>query len=508
MKKPRPRWQRVLRAMLVAAGVLELLYVIAGNLLLAGDRIPRFVEASTPMVKLHWDQARTWWPGQTSVEGFSMQLDTESDVQMDLRVEQATTTLKLWPLLHRRLSFDHTRAHGVVFRMVTKLTQAQWDAQPARVAAFPRIEGLPFPPVRPEHPSGPPPTPAEIDGLFGIEMLDVVTDTRELWFDEYRYVGTSHVKGAFGLQPLKALWVGPAWLTLDGGKLSAADTVVLPAFTAGVDFEIGRVSLLDAEPSVIASTLTVALRSVTRIEDVSLVKLYLDGVEVSGGGLLSLDVKVVEGKVMPGSTVDVTLDPLAGKAHGFAFAGRLAVEGRVTPQLQLKAGVDLVGQLTTPVLDQRPLVVSLESVNGEVLTERNDLSAGLGLQRASARVNDARAADARPVTEAAGNYVPGIAQALLGDGPLSSTMTVTHTPAYTVLRLKGSKLGQASLAGAMLYDLKGWNGAAAGLVGALPIGLVVTAGKLSYRPSTNTDWLSPELERFGISPESTAAVAP
>lgn len=508
MKKPRPLWQRALRAAIIAAVALELVYVVGANIMLANDRIPHIVEGATPMVKLHWDKATTWFPGHASVEGFSMQLEDEGEVQIDLHVDSATTTMQLLPMFRRTISLDHTRAHGVSFRMVTKMKKEDWEAAPARVAAFPKIDGLSYPPLKPEQPSGPPPTHEQIDELFGIEMTDVLSEIKELWFDEYRYVGDAHVKGGFGMKPLKELWVGPAWLTLDGGKLTAGDTTLLPAFTAGVDFEIAKVSLLDEKPSVIAKTLNMAVRSVTAISDVGLIKLYVDDVDVGGGGLLSVNLRTVEGKVMPGSTLNVVLDSLVGKSNGFSFAGLVKVDGLVTPQLELKLGVDLTGQLTTPVLDKKALVVNLESVMGEVLTDHNDLNAGIGLQRVSGRVNEARAVDARPVTEAAGSYLPGIAQAVLGEGPLTGVMTVTHTPAYTVLRLKSCKLGSASLQGAMVYNAKGWNGAASGVFGALPVGLLVNAGKLSYRPSANTDWLAEEYERCGIAPETTAAVAP
>jgi hypothetical protein len=493
-------WRGWLRRGLIGLGVVELVYLVIGNAVLSSGLIPHLVEGSTERVKLHWDRAWTYWPGQSTVEGFSMQIEDEGTMQIDLRVERATTHIRALPLFQRRISLDHTRAHGVTYRMLTKVDAATVASSPRRIAAFPHIEAFSdF--VKPKQRS-PPATDEQIDKLFGIEMTDVVADMRELWFDEYRYVGPSHVKGGFALQPLKELWVGPANLTFDGGELTAGGHVLLPRFTAAVECKIGKVSLFHETPEIVATTLDASVRSVTAVEDIGIVDLYLDGVEVVGSGLLKLDVSTRGGRVTPESRLELSMPHLTGATHGFSFAGPVTIGARVTKALALEVSAGVKGQLATPALAQRPLAIAIDAAHAELVTKRNDLHEGPGFDHATVIVSEARADDARPLTEAAARYVPIIGPAVLGEGPVTGELAATYTPQYTLLRLKQCSLGSASLAGAMLYNGQHWQGAAAGKFGALPIGLLVDHSKLGFRPSVDGQWLGAELERCGIAAEA------
>ena len=60
-----------------------------------------------------------------------------------------------------------------------------------------------------------------------VHMDDVDVQARELWAQMFRYEGDACVRGAFRLRPAKRLWVGPAELSMNGGKLDTGPHDVL-----------------------------------------------------------------------------------------------------------------------------------------------------------------------------------------------------------------------------------------------------------------------------------------
>lgn len=489
--------KRALRIGLVVLAAFELLYVLVANVALSFDLIPAAVARATPKVKLKWDRAWTLIPGRVSVSGYRMQFEDDHTVQFDLSVEHSTASISLLPLLRRRIAIDHVRATGVSYRMSTKVSAATAESSPRRVAAFPRVEPFAFPPIKPDV-APTPLTPEQIDRLISVELTDIEADILELWVDEYRYVGPAHVKGAFGLEPLKKLWVGPATMAFAGGKLTAGDHVLLPAFVAGVELTLAPLSLGGAAPGSMLAGLNGRVRTATQVEDLGVVELYLDSVTAAGGGTLTLDLKLHEGRVTRDSTASLNLERLEASGSGFKFTGTAALGLAVTDENKLRAEATVPGTLVTPPLVELPLHLAVTGATAELMLDSNDLGAPPGLERLTARVTEARADDARPITKVAAKYVPVIAPAVLGDGPLTSSLTVTVTPEYALLRLKQSNLGDANLSGAMLHNEKGWNGAAAGNFGKLTLGLLVTDGQFGYRPFISMGWLDEETDKAGI----------
>lgn len=492
--------KRAARSGLLVLFGLELLYVLIANVVLSFGIIPDAVARATPHVKLKWDRAWTIWPGRVNVSGYRMQLEDDYAVQLDLAVEHSSASISLLPLLRRQIRIDHVRAWGVAYRMSTKVTAATAESSARRIAAFPHVDAFAFPPLKPD--TEPPPlTPEQIERLFSVELTDIEAEISELWVDEYRYVGPAHLAGGFGLEPLKKLWVGPASMSFAGGRLTGGEHVLLPRFVASLQLTVAPVALGGAAPGGVLGAFSAAVRCATQLGDLGVAELYLDDVAVRGAGWLMLDLKAREGRVTEGSTASVSLHSLEARGAGFRLAGAAELGVSVTGEGKLRVQAAVPGTLTTPPLDELPLVVALTGVTGELLLDSNDLGAPPGLERLTARVDQARSDDVKAVTQAAGKYVPVIAPAVLGNGPLTGELTVTVTPKYALLRLKRSNLGAANLSGAMLHDDEGWNGAAAGNFDKLNLGLVVKSGKFGYHPFIGKDWLAAETARAGIWPE-------
>jgi hypothetical protein len=342
-------------------------------------------------------------------------------------------------------------------------------------------------------------TPEEIDQLWAVQLDDVDATFDELWILEYRYRGPAEVSGGFALSPLRTLWVGPAQLTLKHGALSAGEHAISSDFTLEAKVTIAPVDLPSAPGLQVLKALTTEVRFDTPLEDLGVADLYLDGLRMRGKGELSAALVVTDGRLMPQSTVTLGLPDTAVELHGQRFSGKaravLSVSDKVPSVL-----ATLSGGLGVHLPNTKAIEAKLSGVTLEVILLDNELSSGFSVERFFAVVGEVRVDDARPITGTIGLSVPLFAKLVLGAGPLVASATAYHTPEYTLVRLKSLGLGDGALEGAAVPGANGWNGAAAGHFGTIPLGLKLRNNTLEgvlFAPPT---WLSTELLSAGIVP--------
>jgi len=321
----------------------------------------------------------------------------------------------------------------------------------------------------------------------------------ELWFLEYRYQGPARVQGAFALVPLRRLWVGPAVLTLDGGRLSAGLHPLAASFKARVDLTIAPVDLQAAPGLLLLRALTCSLRFDTAVEDLGVADLYLPGLQAQGSGRLVADWRIVGGRLQPGTALEATVQG-GGQHAGYSFKGDAHAALALDPATKAPTiDAELSGALGGPLLTGT-VAAALSGVTGKLVLEDGDLTRGLRLERFYAVLGEARVADARAVTHAVAGLIPIIGPFVLGDGPLVASATAYLTPAYTLVRLKHLELGEAALVGAAVPGPRGWTGAAVGHFGRLPVGLRLRHSKIEPVLFASHPWLDVELVQAGIEP--------
>ena len=198
---------------------VELVYVLAVNAVILSGVIQRAASANPQATSLAWDRAWSPWPGRVYVSGLRLQV-ADPVQEFGLVVDHAKVNVVLWALWHRKFRASHVQAEGVSFRMLLKVKTA--DDPNGRLAAFPPIAGFARPALVPDPPP-PPASAAKVAQLWSVELDQVDAAVSELWFLEYRYRGVARVQGGFALEPLRKLWVGPALLQLEGGKLTAGE---------------------------------------------------------------------------------------------------------------------------------------------------------------------------------------------------------------------------------------------------------------------------------------------
>jgi hypothetical protein len=490
--RPR-RWKSLLRILVLGLVGLELLYLLAANLALSTGLVRHFANEKPEMVLLSYDRAWTVWPGRVHVSGLALRFQ-DYNVQFLLEVEQAQTDIALTDLLSRKFHATRTRVEGVSWRMLHKLK----EASPERFEAFPKIFGFARPAVQDQ------PEPTErmsqqdIDNQWTVELNDVDGTVREFWLLEYCYEGRGHVTGAFMLKPETRMWLAPSTLTLEGGTLTAGEHVVASKFSMRAEVAIGNYDIPNMPGSMVLGAISGSARIDTELTDVSAANLYLPGLKASGPGTLSMELHLVAGRLIPGTQLDVKL-PALHAAYGAArYDGSFNATFRVAAQTQTPVASAVAAGLVTATIEGNRFVTRVSGATGELALTGNDLVPGLALRLLHGEVAEARVEDARPIKALVTSRVPIILPQLLGDGPLVASLSADVVPGRTLVRLGSAHYGEGEMHGLARLSAGAWNGAAAGHVGPLRLGLRLKDDSLGVQPLIGDDWLDAELTRAGI----------
>ena len=444
--------------------------------------------------------AYTVIPGRVHVSDFALRMQ-DQNIQFHLTVAHARVDVHLLSLLRGTFHGDHVRCEGVSFRFVHRVQDAV--GMEARLAAYPPIPGLARPALF-QVPPPPPATQEEIDALWTVRLDDVDVDLRELWFLEYRWEGTGRATGGFELSPMRRLQVGPAELALEGGQLHAGPHLVSRDLRLRVGATVESVDVQALGGTHVFRPITATVHLEAQDFSPALAALYVDGLTASGVGSLVADATLASGRFLAGTRVTLEMTSTRAEVGGFVYEGAPRLEASLDAP-----GVDGPGLPTVHATVPGSVVVSVPPGKARVDLTRlvavgtlsgRDLVEGISLERLDARLEEARVIDARAIRSAILGSTPlsFISPLLLGNGPLVASAAVDVRKTVTVALLRYAGLGLAELRGAARTSEGGWDGAAAGHIGLLPVGVRLKDGKSSVALFVPDGWLDAELAVAGI----------
>jgi hypothetical protein len=148
--------------------------------------------------------------------------------------------------------------------------------------------------------------------------------------------------------------------------------------------------------------------------------------------------------------------------------------------------------------------VDLTNLLADGTLSSNDLAEGISLEKVDARLEAARVVDARAIRSAILSRTPlsFVSPALLGNGPFVASAAVDRRPDVTIAMLRFARLGLAEVRGEARTSSGGWDGAVAGHVGFVSVGVRLTDGKTSIALFVSHARLDAELGAAGIRFES------
>ena len=293
------------RALKVAAGLLlglAAIYLVAANLFL--NLWFGVLFAGTNSINITLGRAWTLWPGDVHVRDVRVTFQ-DHNLQWSLDIAQANVGLELLPLV--RQTFHATRVHGegTVFRMRHRVDP--WSVDEPAVAALPAIPEFRAPAVFESRV----PEAALTDeqyNLWTVHLEGVDVGLREAWVQQFRYVGNGRARGKFRLRAARSLWVGPASLELEPGRLTASSFVVSPALSGRVDCTVHPFDVRAPQGRAVFRYFTVGLALRAREPDLGVVRLFRpqDPTELrAASGEFRVDARTDHGVFKPGSRLEL-----------------------------------------------------------------------------------------------------------------------------------------------------------------------------------------------------------
>jgi hypothetical protein len=495
-----PRIARVAGIALVALVALELLYLLAGNLALSTGLVRRAISGNPDAMLVTHGRAYTLLPGRVHVSDFSMRMQ-DQNIQFHLTVTHVRVDIDLLALFRKTFRGDHVRCEGVSFRFVHRVRDAVGIE--ARLAAYPPIPGFARPALFPVPPP-PQATQEEIDALWTVRLDDVRVDLRELWFLEQRWEGTGHATGRFELSPMRRLRVGPAELVLDGGELRAGPHVVSKDLRLRLGATVESFDVQSLEGMQVFRPISATVQLEAKDFSPALLALYVQGLKAGGAGSLVADVRIESGRFGSGTRVELEMESARAEVAGFVYAGapRLTVSfdvaGKDEPGVP-RIHATVPGAVAVPVSHGGHARVDLTGLRADGTLSGNDIVESITLDKLDARLEEARVVDARSIGSAVMGSLPSFfIQPFLGDGPLVGSAAVDMRKDVTIARLRYASLGLAEIRGAARTSKGGWDGAAAGHIAFLPIGVRLKNSKTEVALFVSDAWLDAELAAAGI----------
>ncbi len=500
MISKRPLAFRLARGFALCVLGLAAFYLVAANAVLATGLVRSLANSHPDEVGLEYRSAYTFYPGHIRVQGLKLRYQDRS-IQFELFIDDARVRWNPSELLERRFHATRVRTTGTSWRMIHNVEAIAGQEQ--RVASFPLI--FDGPPILKPEAEGPPTGYRE--GQWTVHLDDVEAEISELWFLEYRFLGKGKAMGSFEITPNKSIWVGPALLTLEPGTLSAGTQLISSHFSLTGDVTIDPFDVISTPGIKVLRSITGSVKLDVPISDVGAVELYVPGLKASGKGTLVADFGLVEGRISAASRLDARLSQLKVRQEdGTGFNGNLNTTFKVTADEKGKewpmVRAVVAGSALVPISKEATVTAALSGASCDLALSTTDFVEGLGLAWLTAQLDEARVEDARAINEAAGKKAPFIVPAILGNGPLVASGSATMTPGKLVVRLKEASLGGAAVAGASQKTGETWNGAAAGHMGVVPLGLKLKGGAMQIVPFTDRGWLDAELQKFGITLEA------
>ena len=327
---------RVRRVLAIAAASLvgiEVVWVLAMNPFLNSALFARLINRKPDVIRIEWQRARTWWPGDLRVTGFVIR-GNHINIQWVLELDRAHAQVGLAALLGKKFLARDLSIDGASLRI---RRHPRTSFQLAKKDVVPPIPWAEFE-IRPasEDPKAiiraqerPPPKRLWAADLRGIDVVRV----REIWIDEYRFEGDARYDGHYFIRPKERLDIRPSMLFLDAG------TIRLGADEA-LDVRRGEVALaledVDLTVHRLASEMLPFLRGAVRVEcgvkNVRFVDFYLSrfpGVEIqSGPGALFVNLATDDDGVVSGA-VDLKGSNVIADYEGTRIRGDLVIDGRL-----------------------------------------------------------------------------------------------------------------------------------------------------------------------------------
>jgi hypothetical protein len=347
------RWAMRGAAVLV---VLEVVYLIVGNLCIRTRVLERIVSSQPEQTSVSWESGATYLPGFVSLKGLSYRGQSMSG-QVYLHLAEVDARISLTQLLFKRLRIRSAAGRDIDYRFRERIDYPCWTEAtgepfpgvPANVEDFPEIPGLQNPPdPRPEelyYPRGDT-RPWTVE----ISNASIRGDIRAA-YNGIRLDGEGSVAGGMTVVLDDSYAIDAAEVRLSPATLQVGPRVVTNDLDVGLDVAVkpfagGCSDVVDVLDR-ITGKVTVAGRDSSGFTiDVAALGAFLPGQGVfsieSGSGELGGRLEVADGNLVSGD-LDLVSDDIVIQHQGVELHGDLEIHGMLRERDLAARQVDVSG---------------------------------------------------------------------------------------------------------------------------------------------------------------------
>lgn len=374
-------WPRILLACIILYG--------AGASLFLEFVLRDLINNSTDEVKIGYRYAYSVWPGRVMVKDLTFRLQ-DSNVQMYFEMPQVAVGVNIFTLLKRKFTTRYVDAGELKFFL--RFRREAKDAKQISLKALPEIPGITS--ILKEEKqklSREPSNPWKVE-IRGI----TIDDAKEIWFEEFRYVGNTKIQGGFFLYPKTRVEVFPSKLEFRNGKVFLSDKSISEHLEGNVS---ATIALFDPDkvPGLeIFNFVTGQVDLHAQVDGLEFINYYLRNAKQvrfqGGAGEGRVFVKLKEGEFQWGSSLEIESKDLDIQLWNQSLHGRGLVRWKVEEENSL--GVKFMDYRIFADKDPHYFVEGKEcQVSLSTPSKKVDLpveSLGWKVDIVEARINDLR----------------------------------------------------------------------------------------------------------------------
>ena len=298
-----PGWlEPLLKFLLIVLCGVTVLYLVAANAFLWMGGLTK-VLATTDDIHATLRRGWTFWPGEVYVRDLRLTFQDQK-AQWSLDLPRAKVCVQLFELSRRVFHAKCVQGEGMVFRVRHRVQPE--DAKRPHVAALAPIPEFETPALLE---ATVPKPPRRNPDLWTVHLENVDVGLREVWAQQFRYLGRGRARGAFRLHAGNSLWVKPASLELEPGRLLAGDIPVAQRFNGRIGAHVDYFEILGPQGRQVFEEISADLRLHGREVQLDAATLFIDpkaNVRVDSGlGTLEIALEVKRGVIDPHSVIAI-----------------------------------------------------------------------------------------------------------------------------------------------------------------------------------------------------------
>ena len=370
------RRRRVLFGVIV--GLLA--YPVLGTLALWTGFVEWAVRSEDVKVELT-NPSYTIWPGSVHIK--HVKIYVNGDTQFILEGSNFLANFSLFGFFRHRIHVRDLAARDVRYQMRVQVKDQRGMHE--RLVAYPRLEGLPGVNVIEEKVAEQTET-REPSWTVAVEGLDV--DVVELWFFEYRYLGTGHLRGEFLVGP-NVMQVKTAVQDIGPGQLRFGEKQPLAErFRGQVTCDIPKINPMEHANASFMELVSARVNLKMDVLSLMNVGAYFDAFDVSqGAGPLALDLYLEKGYLGNKSKLSFGTESVRIKGDGFGVLSDAELNFDAAGEQGLPLGkLDAKSTYVSFAKRDHELTLQIHGHHEEAALDTIRLGGATGLKRAALRM--------------------------------------------------------------------------------------------------------------------------